>query len=62
MRVAGFEGSFKEHLKHVDTVLEKLETEGLRIKATKSCFTAHELEYLGYWISYPAVSRTSQSY
>ena len=44
-------GSFEDHLKHLDTVLERLETAGLKINATKSCFTAHELEYLGYWIS-----------
>ena len=44
-------GSFKEHLKHLDKVLEKLEEAGLKINATKLCFAAHELEYLGYWIS-----------
>ena len=44
-------GSFEDHLKHLDTVLEKLEKVGLKINATKSCFAAHELEYLGYWIS-----------
>ena len=44
-------GSFKEDLKHIDTVIENLETAGLKIYATKSCFAAHELEYLGYWIS-----------
>ena len=32
-------------------MLENLETEGLKINMTKSCFAAHELEYLGYWIS-----------
>ena len=44
-------GSFEDHLKHLDNILEKLETEGFKINATKSCFVAHELEYLGYWIS-----------
>ena len=44
-------GSFREHFKNLDTVLENLETAGLKINATKLCFTAHELEYLGYWIS-----------
>ena len=43
--------SFKEHLKHLDIVLEKLETAGLKMNTTKSCFAAHKLEYLGYWIS-----------
>ena len=41
-------GSFEEHLKHLDTVLEKLETEGFKINATKLCLVAHELKYLGY--------------
>ena len=44
-------GSFKDHLQDLDTVLEKLETAGLKINATKSNFATHELEYLGYWIS-----------
>ena len=44
-------GSFEEHLKQLDTVLEKLETAGLKINASKSCLIAHELEYLGFWIS-----------
>ena len=44
-------GTFDEHLNQLDTVLEKLETAGLKINATKSCFAAHELKYLGYWIS-----------
>ena len=44
-------GSFKEHLKHLDTVLENFEMACSKINATKSCFTPHELEYLGYWIS-----------
>ena len=44
-------GSFKEHLKQLDTVLEKLKTAGLKINASKSCFAAHDLEYLGFWIS-----------
>ena len=48
-------GSFKDHLTHLDTVLEKLETAGLKINATKSCFATHELEYLGYWISQDSI-------
>ena len=41
-------GSFEDHLQDLDTVLEKLETAGLKITATKS---THKLEYWGYWIS-----------
>ena len=44
-------GSFEDHLRDLDTVLENLETEGLKINATKSNFATHKLEYLGYWIS-----------
>ena len=44
-------GSFEENLWDLGTVLEKIETERLKINATKSNFAAHELEYLGYWIS-----------
>ena len=44
-------GSFDDHLSHLDRVLEKLEEAGLKINASKSCFAAHKLEYLGYWIS-----------
>ena len=44
-------GSFDGHLSHLDRVLEKLEKTGLKINATKSCFAAHKLEYLDYWIS-----------
>ena len=44
-------GLFDNHLTHMDRVLEKLEKAGLKINATKSCFVAHKLEYLGYWIS-----------
>ena len=44
-------GSFNDHLSHLDRVLEKLEEASLKIKASKSCFAAHELEFLGYWIS-----------
>ena len=44
-------GSFEEYPKQLDTVLENFETAGLKINASKWCFPAHELEYLGYWIS-----------
>ena len=48
-------GLFEEHLNHLDTVLENLETTGLKRNATKSCFTAHNLKYLGYWISWDGI-------
>ena len=48
-------GSFEDHLRDLDKVLEKVETSGLKINATKSNFAAHELEYLGYWISWDGI-------
>ena len=44
-------GQYNDHLTHLDRVLEELEQAGLKINSAKSCFVAHELEYLGYWIS-----------
>ena len=44
-------GLFNNHLTHLDKVLEKLEKAALKINTTKSCFAAHKLEYLGYWIT-----------
>ena len=51
--------SFKDHLKNLDTVLEKFETAGIKINATKSNFAAHKLEYLGYWISQDGIQPLS---
>ena len=48
-------GSLEDHLQDLDKVLEKLETAGLKINATKSNFAAHELKYLGYWISWDGI-------
>ena len=47
--------SFEDHLRDLDTVLEMLETAGLKINATKSNFAAHELKYIGYWISWDGI-------
>ena len=40
-------------------MLEKLETAGLKTNASKSCFAAHDLEYLGYWISQDGIQPLS---
>ena len=48
-------GSFDDHLIQLEMVLEKLEEAGLKINASKSCFAAHKLEYLGYWISQDSI-------
>ena len=44
-------GSFKEHLDHLEQVLTRLQTAGLKINATKSTFCSSELKYLGYVIN-----------
>ena len=36
-------------------MLEKIKMEGSKTNATKLCFIAHELEYLGYWISWDGI-------
>jgi hypothetical protein len=44
-------GSWDEHLKHLDTVFQRLNDAGLKVNAKKSFFGKSELEYLGYWIT-----------
>ena len=44
-------GSFEDHLKKVEVVLQRLQDAGLKVNASKSFFAQTELEYLGYWIS-----------
>jgi hypothetical protein len=44
-------GSWDEHLKHIDTVFQRLNDTGLKLNAKKSFFGKSELEYLGYWIT-----------
>jgi len=44
-------GSFQEHPKGLETVLNRLTEAGLKINASKSFFARTELEYLGFWLS-----------
>ena len=44
-------GDFTVHLNHLEKVLTKLSTAGLKVNATKSHFCTSELEYLGYIIN-----------
>ena len=44
-------GDFNVHLSHLEKVLTRLSTAGLKINATKSHFCTSELEYLGYIIN-----------
>ena len=44
-------GSFEDHLKKLEQVLNKLKAASLKINASESYFNKEELEYLGYWIT-----------
>ena len=44
-------GDFNVHLNHLEKVLTRLSTAGLKVNATKSHFCTSELEYLGYIIN-----------
>ena len=43
--------SEEEHLQNLDTVLQKLETAGVRLKKSKCLLMSPEVEYLGHKIS-----------
>ena len=44
-------GTFSDHLKKVELVLQRLQKAGLKVNVTKSYFAHSQLEYLGYWIT-----------
>ena len=44
-------GTFEEHLKELEEVLQCLKRAGFKFNARKSFFCQTELEYLGYWIT-----------
>jgi hypothetical protein len=43
--------SFEEHLEHLEQVLTRLQSAGLKVNASKSKFCQDKLEYLGYVIT-----------
>ena len=45
------DGTYEDHLAHLDKVLQRIQDAGLKVNATKSSFAQSELEYLGYWIT-----------
>ena len=49
-------GTYEEHLKDVQKVLERLKNVGLKVNANKSSFCQPALEYLGYWITRDGIS------
>ena len=44
-------GSFEDHLKHVELVLQRLTDAGFAVNLRKSSFAMTEIDYLGYWIT-----------
>ena len=44
-------GSYDEHLKKVDIVLQRLSKGGLKVKPNKCKWAMSEVEYLGHWIT-----------
>ena len=44
-------GSWKEHLFVLEEMFTRLQKSGLKVNASKSCFGAHKLDYLGYHVT-----------
>jgi hypothetical protein len=44
-------GSYKDHLTHVELVLQRLSDVGFAVYLRKSSFAVTEIDYLGYWIT-----------
>ena len=44
-------GSFEDHLKHVELVLQCLTDTGFAVNLRKSSFAVNKIDYLGYWIT-----------
>jgi hypothetical protein len=51
-----FSRSFDEHLRRLDTLLNRIQKSGLKLKLTKCHFGQTEIEYLGHIISREGVS------
>ena len=45
-------GSFEDHLKHVELVLQRLTDAGFAVNLRKSPFAVNKIDYLGYWITH----------
>jgi hypothetical protein len=44
-------GSYKDHLTHVELVLQRLSDVGFAVNLRKSSFAVTDIDYLGYWIT-----------
>ena len=51
-------GSCTEHLNVLEEMFACLQKAGLKVNARKSCFGAHEFEYLGYHVTRDGVLHT----
>ena len=44
-------GSWAEHLSILDDMFTNLQKTGLKVNASKSCFAAHNSDYVGYHVT-----------
>ena len=44
-------GSYTEHLTIFKYLSNQLQKDGLKVNASKSCFGAHKIDYLGYYVT-----------
>ena len=51
MSVHTTDGSFEDHLKHVELVLQRLMGTGFAVNLCKSSFAVNKIDDLGYWIT-----------
>ena len=48
-------GSFEDHLKHVELVLQHLTDAGFAVNLHKSLFAVNKIDYLGYWVTHRGI-------
>ena len=44
-------GSWTEHISILEKMFTRLQKAGLKVNASKSCFSAHKFDYLGYHVT-----------
>ena len=48
-------GSYEDHMAKLNTVLNRIGASGFHINIQKCSFMQHELEYLGYWLTWQGI-------
>ena len=48
-------GSFEDHFKHVELVLQHLTDAGFAVYLRKSLFAVNKIDYLGYWVTHRGI-------